>query len=107
MNPALIIFGSLLPLVVLERVVLHILVRQRGRRQSCGQYYLLAIYKPLIIVAGFAVLITSRAKGLIPLLVVLSLGLLSVLVSYPIARYFHPRVGQGEVRQEGIEQPGT
>lgn len=102
MNPALIIFGSLLPLVVLERIVLHKLVRQRGQRLSFAQYYLLAIYKPLIVVSGFAVLIISRAEGPIPILVVLSLGLLSMLVSYPIARYFHSRIGQGEVRQKEL-----
>ena len=98
MNIALVVIGSLVPLVILERVLLHILIRRRGKHLSFTQYYLLAMYKPLIIVAGFASLIISRAEGLLPLIVVLSLAALSILVSYPIARFFHSRIAERDIR---------
>ena len=102
MNIALVIIGSLVPLVILERLLLHVLIRRKGRRLSFTLYYLLGLYKPLIIVAGLASLIISRAEGLLPLIVVLSLGVLSALASYPIARFFHSRMSQGSVRGNGL-----
>jgi hypothetical protein len=102
MNIGLLIIGSLLPLIILERVLLHVLIRRKRRRLSFTLYYFLGLYKPLVIVAGFAALVISRAEGLLPLIVVLSLGILSALVSYPVARFFHSRMGHRDTRENEL-----
>jgi hypothetical protein len=102
MNTGLVIIGSLLPLIILERVLLHVLIRRKRRRLSFALYYLLGLYKPLIIVAGFAVIVISRGEGLLPLIVVLSLGILSALLSYPVARFFHSRMSQRNIRDSEL-----
>lgn len=100
MNIPLLIVGSLIPLLVIERVLLHVLIRRKGRPLSFMQYYVLAIYKPLVIVAAFAWLVITRGEGVVPLIVVLSLAALSILVSYPVARFFHSRMRLSDLRDD-------
>jgi hypothetical protein len=100
MNFPTFLIVTLVGLVILERVLLRLLTRKR--QLSFRVYYLLVLYKPLFIVAAFIVLAISAGKGWSTLGVLIVMGLGSVLVSYPTARFFYARMPQHEVRGNGL-----
>ena len=100
MNFPAFLIVTLVVLIILERVLLRLLTRDR--QLSFRAYYMLVLYKPLFVVAAFIVLAISSGKGWPTLSVLIAFGLGSVLVSYPMARFFYAKMPQHKTRGDGL-----
>ena len=89
--------GIFLVLLVLERFLLRSLLRRNESGLTFPQYFLIGIYKPGIIIVGILIYSLIQDSGLLPVLVLLFMGLVTVLISYPISRsLYKKRFGEKE-----------
>lgn len=77
--------------IALERVFLYVVMKRRGRRLSFSEFYILAAYKPLLIVLAIGVYLMATEPDLLGLLILVVIGSGTIAISYPLARALYPR----------------
>jgi len=82
---------SIVLIVVVERIFIYVYVRRRKRRLSFGSYYLIGVYKPVLIALAITIYAYYRAENPLTIWIMAGLTLLTPLVSYPAAKFLYRR----------------
>lgn len=91
MNFAIVLIGILLLALVLERLWLYFVVRKRGARPLFSEFYVFAMYKPLLILLAFAAYAASLDADLFLIGLFIAMAIASVAITYPVTRVVYSR----------------
>ena len=104
MNVVFLILGFFIVLVILERALVRRYLKRHESGLTFNQYYLLRIYKPVLVLGAVILYSTLQKAGIFPVMVLLAMGLVTILITYPISKYlYRKRTEEHDERSQLID----